>query len=264
MKKHLIISDLDGTLADVDHYVNDTTKHFIRKLLDDGHLFYIATGRMKALVEDVAKGIDHRIRVIGSNGGIIQTPNGFEITSIDLKEKKALYEYVTEKKIPTLFFTDKDVLYTDFIPEFFDIPTEYGNVVKKIEDVKKDVYDKEIVNILLMGHHLENPQAVLEPARKDIKANIDLTVTSSNIFNLEVYSKKASKGNALKKILEIHDLTADDVIAFGDGFNDVSMFQVAKTSVAMENAPQKVKDNASHSTLTNGENGVVKFLKKHL
>lgn len=263
MKKYLIISDLDGTLADVDHHVNETTKSYIRSLLDAGHIFYIATGRMKALVEDVAKDIDERVRMIGSNGGIVQTHSGFEVTHIDEEEKMKLYDFVIEENIPSLFFTDHDVYYTDFIPEFFDIPTRYGNVVKKLES-RDELKEKDIINALLMAHHLTDPDSLLEPARKKLKKILDCNIASSNVFNLEIYSKDTSKGEALKKIMAYHNISEDNVVAFGDGFNDVSMFKVAKTSVAMDNAPQLVKDNATHTTLTNGENGVVKFLKSFL
>ena len=71
MKKYLIVSDLDGSLADESHQVNEDTKQFVRGILDQGHLFYISTGRMKSLVANVAKDIDPRVGVIGSNGGII-------------------------------------------------------------------------------------------------------------------------------------------------------------------------------------------------
>ena len=61
--------------------------------------------------------------------------------------------------------------------------------------------------------------------------------------------------------MQIHNIPQEQVIVFGDGFNDLSMFEVAHTSVAMDNAPEAVKTYATHSTASNGENGVVKFLR---
>lgn len=264
MKKYLIVSDLDGTLADTDHYVNETTKEFIKEVLDQGHTFYIATGRMKSLVDDVAENIDQRVGVVGSNGGIIQTENGFSMNPLTNKQKHDLYHFLRERDIPTLYFSDKDVLYTHYIPEFFILSEEEGHVVKEIDNIESDLLNRDIINVLCLGNHLDEPLEVLSPLRDELKKEFHLTVTSSNPSNLEIFSKEVSKGNAVKKLMDIHNKNADEVIVFGDGFNDVSMFQVASTSVAMDNAPDEVKSFASHTTSSNAENGVVQFLRSIL
>lgn len=265
MEKHLIISDLDGTLADGAHEVNEETKQIIRRLLDDGHLFYIATGRMKSLVSNVAKSIDERVGVIASNGSVIQTDVGFETFTLNQEDKLKLYEVSKKHKTPALFFTEQDILYTDFVPEFFAIPNEFhtNNVIKQILDPIQDLLAFPIVNCLFMAHHVDNPQVILTPTRKSIVDTLNLTVTSSTIDNLEVYSTQSSKGNALKRIMNLHNIQSDNVISFGDGFNDVSMFEVAKTSVAMGNAPDTIKKIATHTTRTNVENGVSHFLMQY-
>ena len=264
MKKYLIVSDLDGTLADTDHQVNETTKAYIKELLDQGHTFYISTGRMQALVQDIALDIDPRVRTVGSNGGIIQTEDGYEKHLLDKDEKLKLYNHLMEEDVPALYFSDKDVLFTHFIPEFFVLKDSEENTVKMIEDVHEDLMSRDIINALCLGHHLEDPLTYLDPIKSVLKDKFDLTVTSSNITNIEIFSKEASKGNALKKLMKKHNKTADEVIVFGDGFNDVSMFQVAGTAVAMDNAPDAVKEYATHTTVSNGENGVVKFLRNIL
>lgn len=263
MNKYLIVSDFDGTLADVDHHVNETTKTYIRELLDQGHIMVIATGRMKALVQESAIDIDPRVKIVGSNGAVIQTDEGFKLTHIEHDQKMEFYDYVVKNDVPALFFTDKDVYYTHFVPDFFNAPKSEGSSVIKIEDVKKHIHDNNFVNALILGHHLEKPELVLEPIRKELNKIMDLTVTSSNPRNLEIYSKEASKGNALLKLMKLHNIKKENVITFGDGYNDVSMFKESHTSVAMDNAPQGVKDLATHTTVSNGENGVVSFLRNY-
>lgn len=261
MTKYLIVSDLDGTLADTDHYVNETTKSFIREILDQGHIFYIATGRMKSMVENVAKDIDARVGIVGSNGGIIQTDEGFKISHINPQDKMDLYHHLSEEDVPTLFFTDRDILYTHYVPDFFEANPDAQKNIRKIENATKDLESKNIINVLCTARHLEDPEAFLNPVKLDLQKKFNLNITSSNSTNIEIFSKEASKGNAVRKLMQIHNIPQEQVIVFGDGFNDLSMFEVAHTSVAMDNAPEAVKTYATHTTASNGENGVVKFLR---
>jgi len=256
---------MDGTLGGLDHNVSEISKQVIRDLLDEGHLFYIATGRMKALIAQVAQDIDPRVRIVGSNGGIMETDDGFEIESIDYDTTSQIYNIAKQHAVPALFFTDRDILYTNFVPDFFVEPNAYnhGAIVKQI-DSAIDLKDFNIINVLFMAHHLENPETFLDPSREQLLNELDVNVTSSNPGNLEIYAKSVSKGNAVIKIMKKHSIDPEHVIVFGDGFNDVSMFQVAKTSVAMENAPDGVKKHATHITSTNTENGVVEFLLNYL
>ncbi|WDC84245.1 HAD hydrolase family protein [Caloramator sp. mosi_1] len=77
-------------------------------------------------------------------------------------------------------------------------------------------------------------------------------------------SRYASKGNALEYLAKYLNIGLDDVIAFGDNFNDISMFKKAGISVAMGNAEGEIKRICRFVTLTNSEDGVADFIFKHL
>ncbi|MBQ0075479.1 MAG: HAD hydrolase family protein, partial [Prevotella sp.] len=55
-------------------------------------------------------------------------------------------------------------------------------------------------------------------------------------------------------------MTPEDLIAFGDSYNDLTMLQLAGKGVAMGNAEQAVKDVADYVTDTNENDGVGRFL----
>ena len=277
MKKHLIFSDLDGTLAGPDHNVNEQTKKAIRKILDDGHDFYIATGRMMSLVAGVASSIDPRVKIIASNGGVIQNKNHYIKAPMDKKTIVEVYNVLLKHDIPALLFTDIDILYTHMIPEFFGSINDFhllNNLIptfKKINNIEEDIKDFNIINILATirldvdKDYEDNPKDLerLEAAREEIKTIPGINVTSSSSNNIEIYPLTTSKGNAVKKVIKELDANHENVICFGDGYNDVSMFEVVKTSVAMENAPQGVKDLAQFTTIPNYENGVAHFLMNY-
>lgn len=79
--------------------------------------------------------------------------------------------------------------------------------------------------------------------------------TSKPIF-LEFFDKRVSKAVAMEKIGEYLGIKRDEMIAIGDGFNDLSMIEYAGLGVAMENAPDEIKAIANYVTLSNDNDGV--------
>ncbi|MEG1475150.1 MAG: HAD hydrolase family protein, partial [Longicatena sp.] len=74
----------------------------------------------------------------------------------------------------------------------------------------------------------------------------------------------ATKGETLKRILDMYNISTNQVLAFGDNYNDISLFQCACISVAMNNAEEEVKKEATFITKSNNEHGVSIFIKKYL
>ena len=60
------------------------------------------------------------------------------------------------------------------------------------------------------------------------------------------------------------NIDKDDVIAVGDGFNDLSMIEYAGLGIAMDNAPGEVKSRANFVTSSNDEDGVAKVIEKFI
>ena len=88
-------------------------------------------------------------------------------------------------------------------------------------------------------------------------------MASSFPNNVEITSSEAHKGKALLRFQDMMNLTFDEIIAFGDGGNDLAQFEVATTSVAMENAPLHVKQKADIITKSNDEDGFA-YAVRHL
>lgn len=78
---------------------------------------------------------------------------------------------------------------------------------------------------------------------------------------LECSPLGVSKGASLTRICGELGINLEDVVVFGDGENDLSMFEVAGTSVAMGNALDQVKQSATYVTLSNDEDGISKILE---
>ena len=84
----------------------------------------------------------------------------------------------------------------------------------------------------------------------------------SNGWFLTILHPEGDKAHALTKVLDYMNRDASDVTVFGDSVNDIGMFKLAGTSVAVSNALDEVKAVADivlpHS---NDEDGVAKYLQ---
>ncbi|MEM8858707.1 MAG: HAD-IIB family hydrolase, partial [Chloroflexota bacterium] len=77
---------------------------------------------------------------------------------------------------------------------------------------------------------------------------------------LEVVPAGSSKGNGVSKALEVLGMTADEVMAFGDGDNDIEMLDMMGIGVAMGNGTSAAKAAADYVTLSNDDDGIVHAL----
>lgn len=89
-------------------------------------------------------------------------------------------------------------------------------------------------------------------------------VFRSEPYFLELVPKGIDKARSLSVLLEKLGMTKDEMIAVGDGFNDLSMIQYAGLGVAMANAQEVVKENADFITLSNEEDGVAHVVEKFI
>lgn len=81
---------------------------------------------------------------------------------------------------------------------------------------------------------------------------------------IEITPKGITKGNGLKRLMLEEGIKADEVIAFGDGENDVSMFECVKYGIAMGNAADYVKAKAFDTTDSNRNDGIAKAIEKYV
>ncbi|TGA97815.1 Cof-type HAD-IIB family hydrolase [Sporolactobacillus shoreae] len=86
---------------------------------------------------------------------------------------------------------------------------------------------------------------------------------SSSHSNVEVNAKDISKASGIRILLRYFHLSPESALVFGDGENDLPMFQIAGHAVAMKNAPDHIKEQADEVTdFSYAENGLYHFLKK--
>lgn len=81
---------------------------------------------------------------------------------------------------------------------------------------------------------------------------------------MDIIPQNVNKANGLKEFLAYLDVPRTQLIAFGDGKNDIEMLKLAGLSYAMENGQDSVKKIAKFIAPSNNDNGVFKVLNKYL
>jgi len=102
----------------------------------------------------------------------------------------------------------------------------------------------------------------LDLARKVVSENNLNVELSDSQYAFHINSSGIDKGTGFSKIMEKFSIQSDDVIAIGDSATDIPLFKVAKTSVALGNASEKVKSEATMIVSSHAGDGVLEALDK--
>lgn len=264
----LVCVDLDGTLLDSHQRVSSTNKEAIRKALDHGIEVAIVSGRPNCFTTRIMNQIDDRMGHVTFNGAyyrIAGKTNSIPIRFDTVKEiakiarKYNIRIYFKNKNLALVTKSDPGVLdydkYKDQTAPKDRIDFHYYvDVITYFEENQMDV---------LKIFAWDNNREALYKAGEEIKK-----LPGINYFEYEDYfelsSDETSKGKAIVKVAEELGIKPEEVVCIGDNFNDVPMFEIAGLSVAMENAPRKVKEMCDVVTLTNDENGVAHAIYEYV
>ena len=108
----------------------------------------------------------------------------------------------------------------------------------------------------------ENVAYVEEQVKAAMGSQIN--VYRSQDFFLELVPQNIDKAASLDSLLKGLNMTRQDLIACGDGFNDLSMIQYAGLGVAMSNADPEIQKAADYVTFSNDEDGIAHVLHKFI
>ncbi len=282
-----IVCDLDETLLNDEEKIDGKTTDLLIELQEAGILLILASGRgykrMIAYAEQLHMFQHNGILIDGNGTSILNLADGKRerLSYLSKENSKEIFHTLRDETIEIQFNLD-DAIYVYMSAEIYElkkkIRTEmrlphnypwtggsygwlsdmrdgypFSTVVNRMEDVPEKInkitlnQDKEYIDSLMKKLNQNN-----------LLSSYSMTKTSER--TVEIVKKGVSKGNALKKVLEEKNLSGEQIIAFGNAENDISMFACTPNSYAVANALDNVKEYANYLTDSNNNSGVYQTL----
>lgn len=265
-KTQMIALDLDGTLTNHNKEVTPLTRKALLDAEENGAVLVLASGRPTYGILPVATCLEMEKRggyILSFNGGkIVDCATGEELYSKHLPEDvlPILHDYARQHSYALLGYTGDEI-----VTEIPDDPyvKEEGRINKmqiRCVDNVLEAIDAHPTKMLLAGEPDLMAKAEIELADM-LEDKMD--VYRSAPFFIELVPKGIDKAQSLQRLLSKLSLSPADLIAFGDGYNDLSMIRLAGKGVAMANAAPEVRAEADFVTLSNEEDGIAAFLMKN-
>ncbi|MBN8236263.1 HAD family phosphatase [Halobacillus kuroshimensis] len=237
----LIALDLDGTLVNHAGEVSEANAAAVKEAKEKGIHVVLSTGRSLSRCRNISEALGRSSYIVTINGGEIYN-HDYELvdqTKLDHSHVNRLWEL---KKEHGLYF------WSSTVQGLYNTQNPFDNEIEDYDWLKFgfDIEDDEVRQVIL----------------DELQANDALEVTNSSPTNIEVNPVGVNKAAALLKVCQWLDLDMKNVMAVGDSMNDIAMIREAGLGVAMGNAQQIVKDEASFVTTSNSEDGVAAAIKK--
>ncbi|MDO4490234.1 MAG: Cof-type HAD-IIB family hydrolase [Lachnospiraceae bacterium] len=275
----LVALDLDGTLLNSDKQITDESRKVLYRAAEQGIEIVPCTGRFFGGMPESVRKLPFLHYAITVNGASVY----------DVRQEKELYSSCIpwEKAVEVIEFIetlDCPLVYDAYIenwgwmprvmqenvdpfgpdPHYLKMLKTFRTPVENLKDfISENKKDVQKLQIYMLPSEVEAHKAEF------MKAIADkfewLAVTSSVINNIEMNFRDANKGDALMALAAHLGISREQVAAFGDGSNDLTMIKAAGFGVAMENGVPELHEIAEFVTRTNDEEGIAfgfrKFLK---
>ncbi len=248
-----VFLDMDDTLYS--HTISGipaSATEAIQKARENGIKVFLATGRHKRELEQLVKEelpLDGFITVNGAYS--YQKDRVLDSHPISQRDMESLYAFLQENHVPVVFLEDEKMyinMHDDLVQEDMD----------KIHTAYPDIEPLERI--------LQNPIYQFIPYVNDEiwnRMNQNLKDVQSTRWNiaLDVVSKDAGKDIGIRRIAEINGWKKEEIMAIGDGPNDVSMLKAAGVAVCMGNGTDSCKSVADYVTDVIDEGGIMHAFK---
>lgn len=265
------ICDMDGTLLNSKGLISAKNEAALKKLQNMGVEIIIASGRTDLMMKQYINQLNISGHIICCNGAIVKNIKKNEIVYSKMMDKKTanyIMEFFFKNNLNFLVYTEDVVFSNKDNPraKHFENVNESLPIAEKTPiryfdlDSMNIIDNRDIIKILLV----ESDEDLREYVANHLKGFSNISLVSSAKGLLDVWASNTSKGSAVKVLAEKLDINLEDVIAFGDNYNDFELLEAVGVSIAMENAVEQIKTIAKIVTLTNDDNGVAYAIDNYI
>jgi Cof subfamily protein (haloacid dehalogenase superfamily) len=268
----IIFMDIDGTLCTPNGEVPETAQTAIRKARKNGHQIYLCTGRSQPEILDciLSIGFDG---VIGAGGGHIEIggkvvhhqtmaqDSVLEITDYFDKHNIGYYLESNEglfgsancieairSRVTEGYPTDSEA--------YLNADAEFNWFYELIDKYQTQKIDYSKVNKISFISNEDHPFVLINNRFRNKFEIYRTTVAQFGLESGEIALKDVNKLSAIDFVLQYLGKDKMDTMAYGDGNNDIKMFEAVAYGVAMENASEELKKVSQEITSKAEDDGI--------
>lgn len=266
--KTLYISDLDGTLLNSDAQITEFTADTLNSLIEKGLLFSYATARSYITAGHITQDITARFPLILYNGTfVVDNVTGEPIITnfFEDEQSRQFIRLLVENDVwPLVYYYDNKVESMAFVKEnstakMKEFIYEYEGTLRHNPAHTRQELEKKNIYYIVCIDSAQKLAPLYEKLKGHPAANV---IYQTDVYSgrqwLELLPATAGKAKAVQMLKE--KLGCDRLVCFGDGKNDISMFEISDECYAMANGVDELKAIATGVIGTNNEDAVAKWL----
>lgn len=255
--KKIIFFDIDGTIySPSSKMVSKHVRDAIQKTMQLGHLCFISSGRPYSYLDSTIKEIGFDGYILASGAHIQYQNKDIQINAIESDIVNELLLLLKNNQIEYVVHTP----FASYMHETFIAQSNFYKTNQEYLMISNDMIEKEIMDkVVKLEVHYDTAQ------------HFHLLKSYCQILSYEVYheidsidffKKGHSKASAIKNLLNVVDGSIENTYCFGDGENDIEMFDIISYPIAMENAIDELKKKAKEICKSVDEDGVAYKLQE--
>ena len=264
----IVFVDIDDTLNPTNEYVSEKNKQVLSKLKEKGIITVVCTGRCINYSVNKSKEALMSNYVIGSNGTEVYDYENNKIIferTIPKDIVKSVYEYCCKTNITLLFnsmnnrfINNKEYTYNDEKVIYFD-------------NIDKLLSENDINQMCMLSDNYDR-MLLIPNMFKEKYPSLNIVHSSKELVNgirehgkeyyHDIVMENTSKSTGVVELLDYLGIDSNDAISIGNGYDDICVFDVVGTSVAVDNSNDSVKSMATYVTKSCNEDGVAFILEK--
>lgn len=267
MNYQMIVLDLDGTLTNRDKVITEKTRKALEEVLKQGKKVVLASGRPTYGVLPLAEELhleQYGGYILSFNGGCImdcRTKEPVFKQELPIESNRKIIQLAKEEGVNILTYEGATIITADSECPYVKKEAETNHMpVRQIEDLASYV-TYAVPKFLMLD---DGDYLALVEGRVKAALGKNFSIYRSEPFFLEIMPKGIDKARSLARLLDTMGLSKEEMIACGDGYNDLSMIQYAGLGVAMENAVLPVRNAADFVTYSNNDDGIAHVIEKFM
>jgi len=265
MNIKLLITDLDDTLISDYTPVSKNVIETIEKVKQKGIKAAIATGRMHSSAFPYAKDLDIVEPIISYNGALIKHVDSDEIIlhkPVNYDDAIEVLNFAKETNIFVQYYSTREYYVGRHCEASELYCSKTGRKAVAVDNELIKTLDFEPTKLLMITKNQQEGKKIYMKAKEIFGGR--LYITQSSDTYVEFNNPEASKGSACRELAKYYGYDIKDIMAIGNGGNDVDMIKVAGFGIAVGNAVQEAKEAADYICPPQSEDGAITAIEQFL